>query len=66
MLDRLTWKKLLKFLLEQREKGKLQEDSDVMLHNLETGDEYPCDITEVNGRLVVSINWDKEPDWDLK
>ena len=66
MLDRLTWKKLLKFLLEQREKGKLQEDSDVMLHNLETGDEYPCDITEVNSRLVISINWNKEPDWDLK
>ena len=52
--------------MEQREKGKLQEDNDVMLHNLETGDEYPCDTTEVNGRLVISINWDKEPDWDLK
>ena len=66
MLNKLTWKTLLQFLLEQKENGKLQEHSDVMLHNIETGDEYPCDIAEVNGKLVISIDWDKEPDWDLK
>jgi hypothetical protein len=58
MLGHLTWKDLLKFLLEQKEKGSLQEDHDVMMHNIETGDEYPCDVLEIDGRLVMAINWD--------
>ena len=58
MLERLTWEGLLRFLLTKREKGKLQENDDVILHNIETGDEYPCDIVEINGRLVMAINWD--------
>ena len=58
MLNKLTWKDLLKFLLEQKEKGLLQEDWDVLLHNIETGDEYPCDVLEIDGRLVMAINWD--------
>jgi hypothetical protein len=58
MLRQLTWKGLLKFLLEQREKGLLPEEYDVMMHNVETGDEYPCDILQVDGRLVMAINWD--------
>lgn len=58
MLHQLTWKDLLKFLLEQREKGLLPEEYDVMMHNIETGDEFPCDILQVDGRLVMAINWD--------
>jgi len=59
MLNVLTWKELLRFLLDQKEKGLLEEDADVMLHNLETGDEYPCDVLEIpTGRLVMAINWD--------
>ena len=58
MLGHLTWKDLLKFLLEQKEKGLLREDHDVMMHNIETGDEYPCDVLEIDGRLVMAINWD--------
>jgi len=58
MLERLTWEGLLRFLLTKREKGQLQENDDVMLHNIETGDECPCDILEINGRLVMAINWD--------
>ena len=58
MLGKFTWKHLLKFLLEQREKGLLPEDYDVMVHNIETGDEYICDVLELDGRLVVAINLD--------
>lgn len=59
MLNVLTWKQFLRFLLEQKEKGLLEEDADVMLHNLETGDEYPCAVLEIpTGRLVMAINWD--------
>ena len=66
MLGRFTWKHLLKFLLEQREKGLLQEDHYVFVHNIETGDEYLCDVLELDGRLVIGINYNTEPDWDLK
>lgn len=58
MLGRFTWKDLLKFLLEQREKGLLQEDWDVFVHNIETGDEYLCDVVELDGRLVIGFNLD--------
>jgi len=58
VLNQLTWKDLLKFLLEQKEKGLLQENHDVMMHNIETGDEYPCDVLKIDGRLVMAINWD--------
>jgi len=58
MLGHLTWKDLLKFLLEQKEKGLLREDHDVMMHNIETDDEYPCDVLKIDGRLVMAINWD--------
>lgn len=58
MLGKFTWKHLLKFLLEQREKGLLQEDCDVFVHNIETGDEYLCDVIELDGRLVIGYNLD--------
>ena len=57
MLGKLTWDDLLEFLLKLKEEGKLEEN-DVMLHNIETADEYPCDILEVDGRLVMAINWE--------
>ena len=56
MLGKFTWKDLLKFLLEQREKGLLPEDHDVFIHNVETGDEYPGDVFEIDGRLVMAFN----------
>lgn len=56
MLGKFTWKHLLKFLLEQREKGLLPEDYDVMIHNVETGDEYLADVFEIDGRLVMAFN----------
>jgi hypothetical protein len=65
MLGKFTWKDLLKFLLEQREKGLLQEDHDVFIRNVETGDEYICDIVELDGRLVIGYNSGEET-WDLK
>lgn len=58
MLNVLTWRQLLDFLNKIDREGNLP-DNDVMLHNLETGDEYPCDILEIpTGRLVMTINWD--------
>ena len=56
MLGKFTWKDLLKFLLEQREKGLLPEDYDVMIHNAETGDEYLADVFKIDGRLVMAFN----------
>lgn len=58
MLNKLTWKDLLLFLTKQREEGTLPNDHDVLLHNIETGDEYPCDVLEIDGKLVIAINWD--------
>lgn len=58
MLNKLTWKDLLLFLTKQREEGTLPNDHDVLLHNIETGDEYPCDVLEIDGKLVMAINWD--------
>lgn len=58
MLNKLTWKDLLLFLMKQKEDGTLPSDHDVLLHNIETGDEYPCDVLEIDGKLVIAINWD--------
>lgn len=57
MLGKLTWNDLLEFLLKLKTEGKLEEENDVMLYNIETDDEYPCDLLEVDGRLVMAINW---------
>jgi len=58
MLGQLTWEDLLNFLNKLKHEGKLP-DNDVMLHNIETGDEYPCDLLELEGKLYIAINWDK-------
>ncbi len=60
MLKKLTWLDLLAFLQDLKDRGELPSEDDVMLHNLETGDEYPCDVFEVDNKLVMSINWDME------
>ena len=60
MLKKLTWLDLLAFLKDLQNRGELPSEDDVMLHNLETGDEYPCDVLAVDNRLVISINWDIE------
>jgi len=65
MLGKFTWKDLLKFLLEKREKGLLRENCDVFVRNIETGDEYLCTIIEIDGRLVIGYNSGEET-WDLK
>lgn len=65
MLNKLTWKDLLVFLQELESEGKLP-DEDVMWHNLETGDESPCDTVFIESspysklydRLVLATNWD--------
>lgn len=57
MLGQLTWEDLLNFLTKLKHEGKLPEN-DVMLHNIETGDEYPCDLLELEGKLYIAINWD--------
>lgn len=57
MLGKLTWEDLLNFLTKLKNEGKLT-NNDVMLHNIETGDEYPCDLLELEGRLYIAINWD--------
>lgn len=56
MLGKFTWKDLLRFLLENRERGLLQENHDVMIYNAETGDEYLADVFEIDGRLVMAFN----------
>tara|TARA_Y100000389_G_scaffold19883_1_gene17260 strand:- start:14336 stop:14518 length:183 start_codon:yes stop_codon:yes gene_type:complete len=60
MLKKLTWLDLLAFLQDLKDRGELPSEDDVMLHNLETDDEYPCDVFEVDNKLVMSINWDIE------
>lgn len=57
MLGQLTWEDLLNFLTKLKHEDKLPEN-DVMLHNIETGDEYPCDLLELEGKLYIAINWD--------
>jgi hypothetical protein len=66
MLKKLTWKDLLNFLQELESSGKLPTEEDVMWHNLETGDESPCDTVYIQespsstsfNRLVLATNWD--------
>tara|TARA_B100002019_G_scaffold126423_1_gene108875 strand:+ start:4320 stop:4505 length:186 start_codon:yes stop_codon:yes gene_type:complete len=58
MLKKLTWLDLLAFLQSMKNEGTLPENDDVMLHNIESGDEYPCDVLEIDDRLVIAINWD--------
>lgn len=58
MLKLLTWGKLLDLLLELEAQGNLPNDHDVMMHNIETGDEYPCVVVQVDKRLVMGINGD--------
>jgi len=58
MLGQLAWPDLLNFLNKLKHEGKLP-DNDVMLHNIETGDEYPCDLLELESKLYIAINWDK-------
>ena len=60
MLEKLTWKNLLEFLNEEQKNGSLPEDDDVLIHNVETGDEYACDVFRVDDRLVVGVNWSDE------
>jgi hypothetical protein len=65
MLNKLTWKDLLNFLQELESSGKLPTNEDVMLYNLETGDEKPCDTVYLQesssasfNKLVLATNWD--------
>lgn len=56
--NRMTWNELYNFLVSQKAKNPELFNQHVMVHNIETGDEYPCDTTVFsdNNRLVLSIN----------
>lgn len=56
--NRMTWNELYDFLTTQKTTNPELFRQHVMVHNIETGDEYPCDTTVFsdNNRLVLSIN----------
>lgn len=56
--NRMTWNELYDFLDSQKVTNPELFKQHVMVHNIETGDEYPCDTTVFsdNNRLVLSIN----------
>lgn len=56
--NKMTWSELYDYLNSQRDKNPELFNQHVMVHNIETGDEYPCDTTifSDNHRLVLSIN----------
>lgn len=56
--NRMTWNELYNFLVSQKVTNPELFNQHVMVHNIETGDEYPCDTTVFsdNDRLVLSIN----------
>lgn len=58
--NKMTWNELYDFLDSQKVKNPELFKQHVMVHNIETGDEYPCDTTVFsdNNRLVLSINND--------
>ena len=55
---RMTWNDLYDFLDSQKVTNPELFKQHVMVHNIENGDEYPCDTTifSDNNRLVLSIN----------
>lgn len=58
----ITWLDLYNFLHKNaNDINKLNEMSNywnqyVMIHNMETDDEYTCDTLIIDGRLLLSIN----------
>lgn len=57
----MTWNDLLNFLVQAKDKQDINMDAHVMIHNAETGDEYPTDTWVIsdsrgNDRLVLVIN----------
>jgi predicted choloylglycine hydrolase len=59
-MNKLTWKELLVFLLQEKQAGRLVEDNHVMIHNIETGDEHYCDtiVLDNTNRLVLAMNYE--------
>lgn len=60
--NKMTWLDLYNFLHKNaNDSSKLDEMSrywnqHVMVHNLETDDEYPCDTLIINDKLILAIN----------
>jgi hypothetical protein len=56
--NNMTWGELYNFLASEKENNPDLFNEWVLVHNIETGDEYPCDTTVFsdNNRLVLSIN----------
>jgi hypothetical protein len=60
--NNMTWLDLYNFLHKNANDAKKFNDMSrfwnqhVMVHNMETDDEYPCDTLIINDRLVLSIN----------
>lgn len=56
--NNMTWGELYNFLTSEKENNPYLLNEHVLVHNIETGDEYSCDTTVFDGtnRLVLSIN----------
>jgi hypothetical protein len=54
---KMTWSELYDYLNSQKDNNPELFNQHVMVHNIETGDEYPCETTvfDDNNRLVLSI-----------
>lgn len=63
--NKMTWLDLYNFLHKNaNDISKLNDMSrfwnqHVMIHNMETDDEYTCDTLMINDRLVLSINYEE-------
>ena len=55
---KMTWGELYNYLSSQKDNNPELFKQHVLVHNIETGDEYPCDtvVFSDNHRLVLSIN----------
>lgn len=60
-MSSITWKELKDFLNNNLDDTSIWWNKPVMLHNIETGDEYTCDtlVFEDRNRLVLVINNDE-------
>jgi len=62
---KMTWLDLYNFLhknansINNHEEMSKYWNQHVMIHNVETNDEYTCDTLIINGRLVLGINLDE-------
>lgn len=58
--NNMTWNELYDFLTSQKNDNPELFRQHVMIHNVETDDEYTCDTLIINNRLVLAINLDAD------